>query len=210
MPLQNRVSPIGDIVSVSSKGTLMGNRGILHNENKELKSLSKHKCWVTCKLEFKGRKRELMAPNKYTELFFLDEATAFTAGHRPCGECRKDRYKEFKSKWLEANFDLLNGEKDSIGNIDKIVHKERIYKNEKVTFNENVDNLPNGTMIKNGNEVYLIWNKSLYLWSFNGYKKSYIKIENKCVEVLTPYSYVKMFEKGFIPSLHHTFDEMSL
>ena len=124
MPLQNRVSPIGSIVSVSSKGTLMGNRGRLHNENKELKSLSKHKCWVACKLEFKGRKRELMAPNKYTELFFLDEATAFTAGHRPCGECRKDRYKEFKSKWLEANFDLLNGEKDSIGNIDKIVHKE--------------------------------------------------------------------------------------
>jgi hypothetical protein len=208
MPLQNRVSPIGSIVSVSSKGTLMGNRGILHNENKEIKSLSKHKCWVTCKLEFKGRKRELMAPNKYTELFFLDEATAFAAGHRPCGECRRDRYKEFKSKWLEANFDLLNGEKDSIGNIDKIVHKERIYKNEKVTYSENIDKLPNGTMIKIDEKIYVIWDNSLYLWSFDGYEKSNLNIRNELVKVLTPFSYVRMFEKGFIPFLHYTFDKL--
>lgn len=205
MPLQNRVTPIGNIVAVSSKGTMMGNRGILHNEYKELKYLSKHKCWVTCKLEFKGRKRVLMSQKKYTELFFLDEVTAFAAGHRPCGECRRERYKEFKSKWLEANFDLLNGEKDSMDNIDKIVHKERINKNEKVTFNEDINILPNGTMIKSDKEIYLVWNKLLYLWSFDGYKKIDIQIENKSVEVLTPYSYVRMFKKGFIPSLHDTF-----
>jgi len=74
----------------------MGNRGVLHNANKELKRQFKAKAWITCLLEFKGRQRELMSPNAYTELFFLDEATAFAAGHRPCAECRRARYNEFR------------------------------------------------------------------------------------------------------------------
>lgn len=132
MPLQNRVSPNGDIVATYQRGMFMGNRGILHNDEKELVSTSKIKGWVTCRLEFKGRKRELMAKGRYTELFFFDEATAFAAGHRPCAECRRERYKEFKSKWLEANGTLLGGDSTAIGEIDKIIHKQRIHKQKKL------------------------------------------------------------------------------
>ena len=204
MPLQNKVSPIGKIEAVKARGTLMGNRGILHDENKEIKTLSKIKGWVTCNLEYKDRKRELMAKGRYTELFFLDEATAFGSGHRPCAECRRDRYNEFKLKWLEANSILLNNQKDSIANIDKIIHKERINKNEKVTFREKINTLPDGSIIRIESQIYLIWQNSLFIWSFQGYKKSNIEIKHQTVEVLTPYSYVKMFQKGFIPLVHST------
>jgi hypothetical protein len=87
MPLQNRVTPEGTIERDSAKGTFMGNRGVLHDANKELKRQFKSRAWITCLLKFKGRKRELMTPRAYTELFFLDEVTAFSAGHRPCAEC---------------------------------------------------------------------------------------------------------------------------
>ena len=95
MPLQNRVNPNGELKAVKSRGAFLGNRGIIHNDEKEIIAPFKIKGWVTCQLEFKGRKRELMAKGRYTELFFLDEATAFSAGHRPCAECRRTRYNEF-------------------------------------------------------------------------------------------------------------------
>ncbi|MBT4289856.1 MAG: hypothetical protein HOD92_21225 [Deltaproteobacteria bacterium] len=90
MPLQNRVDPWGRILTSPYRGTLLGNRGILHNENRQVVKNHQHQNWVTCLLEFKERKRELMSPHHYTELFFLDEATALSAGHRPCGECTRN------------------------------------------------------------------------------------------------------------------------
>ena len=90
MPLQNRVDPWGGLQAVSERGAWMGNRGCLHDAGKRLgASRWTRKQWVICKLEFNGRQRELMAPGKYTELFFLDEATALSAGHRPCNTCRR-------------------------------------------------------------------------------------------------------------------------
>ena len=103
MPLQNRVNPRGTIEQSSARGTYMGNRGVLHNGKRELTRQFKTKAWIICLLEFKGRKRELMTPGRYTELFFLDEVTAFAAGHRPCAECRRKRYNEFRDAWQAAN-----------------------------------------------------------------------------------------------------------
>ncbi|MBK1885627.1 hypothetical protein [Marinobacter sp. DY40_1A1] len=103
MPLQNRVEPSGTIVKTSARGSLMGNRGVLNNKDKELTRTFKIKPWITCALEFKGRQRELMSPGGYTELFFLDEVTAFAAGHRPCAEGRRARYNEFRDAWGNAN-----------------------------------------------------------------------------------------------------------
>jgi len=148
MPLQNRVNPKGEIKAIKSRGEFLGNRGIIHNEQQEIVSPFKIKGWVTCQLEFKGRKRELMAKGRYTELFFLDEATAFSAGHRPCSECRRPRYKEFKDKWLEANQNLLVNDSTSIANIDKIIHQDRINKKQKVTYQDKMNLLPKGTMIQ--------------------------------------------------------------
>ena len=75
----------------------MGNRGILHDENKRIIRQSHSAMWLICQLEFNGRKQELMHPKRYTQLFFLDEAVALAAGHRPCGECRRKNYRAHAS-----------------------------------------------------------------------------------------------------------------
>ncbi len=204
MPLQNRVNPKGELKAVGSRGQFLGNRGIIHNDIKEIISTHKIKGWVTCRLEFKGRKRELMAKGRYTELFFLDEATAFSAGHRPCAECRRERYNEFKEKWMEANNHLLPIDSKKISDIDKIIHQDRIDKKQKVVFEETMDALPDGTMIQINSLEYIIWNGKIFKWSFEGYEKTHIDITSDPVAVLTPKSYVKMFKKGFIPTVHNS------
>jgi hypothetical protein len=130
MPLPNRVDPWGNILAVSARGTFLGNRGILHNDKNRIIKPYQHQSWVTCSLKFKNRKRKFMSPGAYTELFFLDEATAFAAGHRPCGECRRDRYNDFKDYWVKANIE--NQASDiKVSVINKTMHKERIKKKKK-------------------------------------------------------------------------------
>src|SRR5580658_4307221 len=91
MPKQNRVNPFGEIIATPERGTFMGNRGVLHDDQGRIRRKWQGKRWIVCVLEFRGRKRKMMTPSRYTELFFLDEATALAAGHRPCAECRRDR-----------------------------------------------------------------------------------------------------------------------
>src|SRR3954465_3835639 len=96
MPRQNRVTPFGQIVAEPQRGTLMGNRGRLHDEEGRIRRPWQLERWIVCLLEFKGRKRQVMTPGHYTELFFLDEATALAAGHRPCAECRRVAFDAFR------------------------------------------------------------------------------------------------------------------
>ncbi len=146
--LQNRVDPKGNIIKTTARGNWMGNRGQLHDKGKDIKRPFKLKAWLICVLEFKDRKRQVMSPNLYTELFFLDEATAFAAGHRPCFECRRKNYDHFKSCWLKGNPEYGFNKDTSIQAIDNILHKERIDPNgDKVTFLEKLNNLPHGTFI---------------------------------------------------------------
>src|SRR5688500_8008085 len=100
MPRQNRVTPFGELIAAPARGTLMGNRGCLHDGDQRIRRLFVGKRWIHCVLEFKGRRRQVMAPGRYTELFFLDESTALAAGHRPCAECQRDRYLEFRRCWM--------------------------------------------------------------------------------------------------------------
>ncbi len=88
--LQNRVDPLGNIIRTAARGSWMGNRGLLHDENQNIRRPFKLQAWLICLLEFKGRKRPVMAPRQYTELFFMDEATAFSAGHRPYRDTLKN------------------------------------------------------------------------------------------------------------------------
>src|SRR5262245_61405643 len=99
MPRQNRVTPFGEVVAVPERGTFMGNRGVLHDEGGRIRRAWLVKRWILCVLEFKGRHRAIMAPDRYTELFFLDEATGLAAGHRPCAECRRSRFLAFRDAW---------------------------------------------------------------------------------------------------------------
>jgi hypothetical protein len=99
MPRQNRVTPLGELIADPGRGLVYGNRGCLHDGEGRIRRSHNGKRWIACRLEFKGRRRPLMRPGRFTELFFLDEATAFAAGHRPCAECRREDYNRFVSIW---------------------------------------------------------------------------------------------------------------
>jgi hypothetical protein len=206
MTLQNRVDPWGKLNAVSARGAWLGNRGIIHNENKEIVAQWRHKAWVTCKLEFKGAKRTLFGQGSYTELFFLDEATALSAGHRPCAECRRDRYNEFKSLWCLANLEDASTTSVPIANIDKQLHSERALRGgEKVTFQTEFGTLPDGVFVDIKGISFLLWQGILLEWSPHGYSKSDLAINSTdVVTVLTPASIVKLFSKGFKPQVHET------
>jgi hypothetical protein len=198
--LQNRVDPIGNLIRTPARGAWMGNRGVIHSPAKEIIRPFKLKAWIICLLEFKGWHRPVMAPNRYTELFFMDEVTAFAAGHRPCAECRRSDFKRFKSLWIKGNPGYGFNEKTRISEIDDIIHRERIGPDQcKITYRENLDNLPDGTFVRYKNEAYLIQDAKLHLWSPFGYQDAVDLPFAELVEVLTPKSIVNTIRAGYLP-----------
>lgn len=193
MPRRNRMSPMGQLHSVKAKGLLMGNRGQLHNAEQQIVRSWKLQRWITCALEYQGIKRELMAPNSYTELFFLDEPTSYAAGHRPCGDCRKDRYKAFKAVWARTFPD----QDQSAAGIDKVLHASRLNANNcQLTWQARLTELPEGTMVEQDGEPILLWRGRQWRWSFDGYSPLLQKIGNGMVSVLTPNPIVALFKNG--------------
>lgn len=154
---RNRVDPLGAFHATASRGSIMGNRGILHDENKQIRRLHAHKNWVACSLNFKSREREIMTPGRYTELFFLDEATAFSAGHRPCAECRRERYNAFTDAWRQVYGQPAPG-RSLPQTIDSALHSSRIdRRRNKITFTAAAETLPDGTMFHSGGDIVLVW-----------------------------------------------------
>jgi hypothetical protein len=200
--LQNRVDPFGNIIKTAARGHWMGNRGVIHDHHQSLVRPFRLLAWITCVLVFKDRKRQVMAPDRYTELFFLDEAGSFAAGHRPCCECRRKDYNAFKSSWLKGNPEYNFTEKTSIREIDKILHKERMDRDGlKVSFEESVKKLPNGTFVQRNGQPWLVFNHSLFLWTPFGYEKGIVLPEVKKLSVLTPRSVVNAFRAGYAPQV---------
>src|SRR5580698_8654486 len=125
MHLQNRVDPFGNLIRTHARGTLMGNRGgALHNSQREIVRNYKSRRWITCVLEFRGRRRTVMSERRYTELFFLDEAVALAAGHRPCAECRRERFNAFKEAWVRSE-DLPRTDFLYVDEMDLELHRAR-------------------------------------------------------------------------------------
>lgn len=185
-------------------GAWLGNRGILHNENQEIIAQWKHKRWVVCQLAYKGRKRQIFSPNNYSELFFLDEATAFAAGHRPCAECRRERYSEFKQAWQKTNGACSL--EIAITQIDKQLHVERVAPGgEKASHCMEFRDLPFGAFIERENGAYLYWQMKLRKWSPGGYVAvGALPEPDQLVKVLTPFSIVQMYKNGFTPQVHES------
>lgn len=211
MTLQNRVDPWGRLIAVPARGTWLGNRGILHNENKQIVAPWRHKAWVTCRLDFNGIRRPIFSPNTYSELFFLDEATALAAGHRPCGTCRRERYKEFKALWCAANSDLASSDSVSIADIDRQLHSERAgHEGKKVTFAAAYQDVPPGAVIEIDGCAYLLWKGMLHGWTAEGYRRADIRPNPQTlITVLTPASIVKMLRAGFVPEVHASIAQAS-
>lgn len=200
--LQNRVDPFGNLIATKARGNWMGNRGILHDDQQKIVRSFKLKAWITCRLEFNGRKRQVMSPHRYTELFFLDEATSFAAGHRPCFECRRVDYQKFKSLWLKGNPEYEFDEKTPVNKIDDILHNERIGRNQsKVLFEQNKENIPNGSFVFFEKNPFLVYNKRLYLWTPFGYDAPVHFPKANKMRMLTPKSLVNTFRAGYEPQI---------
>jgi hypothetical protein len=204
--LQNRVDPFGRIIMTDARGAFMGNRGVIHNEDKQITHAFKHKQWIICTLQFKGRRRSVMTPGRWTELFFLDEATAFAAGHRPCFECRKEDATRFKSCWIQGNPSYNFTMKTSIKDIDQVLHRERIDSDKKkVTHQSLPSELPDGTFVSIDEHPCLLNQGRLHRWTPFGYDNSFVLPETEILTVLTPHSVVNAFSAGYRPQLNKPF-----
>jgi hypothetical protein len=147
-PLQNRVTPFGEIVAVPERGTMMGNRGILHDARQHLRRRWAGRAWICCLLEFQGRRDPVMAPGHYTRLFFLDEPTALAAGHRPCAYCRRSAYRAFRDAWAIGNPQRRLGPTPRATEIDRVLHAERLGPGgDKRLHPTRLAGLPDGTFV---------------------------------------------------------------
>ncbi len=184
----------------------MGNRGgVIHNDAREIVRPYKSRRWITCLLEFKGRHRVVMSPNSYTELFFLDEAVAFAAGHRPCAECRRERFSAFRNAWRRWR-DQLPGADEMDGDL----HVARIdSRGRKVTWKATLESLPDGTFIEADGEAWLVWKDALLLWSPEGYVRKISRPRGIKVTVLTPRPVVECFRCGYVPAIHESHEHLN-
>jgi len=206
MPLQNRVTPLGDVVADPHRGLFTGNRGIIHDPATKtlLRKRWSNPAWLICLCEFRGRRRKVMGGRSWTELFFLDEATAFAAGHRPCFYCRRDDANRFRSCWESGNgmADLLAPD------IDAVLHRERLDRGRKRLhpLPMPLHQLPDGAMVQAGNESYLIAKGMPLRWSFAGYGKAEASFKDALL--ITPPSTVRALAAGFLPALHPSTEQL--
>ena len=198
-PLQNRVTPTGDIIATPHRGLFTGNRGIIHDpKTKTLTRRWTSQAWLTCVCEFRGRRREVMSGRSWTELFFLDEATALAAGHRPCFFCRRDDANRFRSAWERGNgvANLLARE------LDATLHRERLDGGRKRRHELPMpsEQLPDGAMLQEGAQIYLILQGRALLWTPGGYREADNAFEGALL--LTPPSTLRALAAGYRPVLH--------
>jgi hypothetical protein len=209
MPLQNRVTPEGDIIATPHRGLMMGNRGgAFHLPDRRLGERRwASRQWIACVLEFKGRHREaMMQPNRYTELFFLDEATALAAGHRPCFECRRADAEAFAALWGKLQD---RPERAQAGEMDAVLQGERVGPGRaKVTYRARLADVPSGAFVRYPAEggrgsAYLVVGNHLLAWDPGGYTALVLRAPAaQELDVLTPRSIVAVLSAGYRPMLH--------
>ncbi|HKD95467.1 MAG TPA: hypothetical protein VKB43_12235 [Gaiellaceae bacterium] len=191
MPFQNRVTPLGELIATPERGLLYGNRGRLHDERGHIRRPWQVKRWISCRLEFRGRYRPggPMAPNRYTGLFFLDEATALAAGHRPCAECRNADYRSFLA------FTPASGADD----LDELLHAERGRLHE-----SDLDELPDGAFVLLDGEPWLVLGSELWRWTPAGYAERRPRFSGR-VDGVTPPTSLHVLRSGWsgdLPFIH--------
>ena len=200
MPLQNRVTPLGDIVATPQRGLFTGNRGIIHDPATKtlLNRRWTTKAWIICTCEFRGRRRDVMATRSWTELFFLDEATALAAGHRPCFYCRREDATRFRATWEQGNG--VTGMRAS--EMDEVLHRERLNGRARRLHELQgpIEALPDGAMVQAGSESYLIVRGQPRQWSFDGYQK--IDFVLQAARLITPPSTTRALRAGYRVALH--------
>jgi hypothetical protein len=207
MPRANRVDPWGGLIATPARGEWMGNRGRLHDPAGRLTGRRwTTRAWICCRLSFKGRRRPVSPPGRYTALFFLDEATALAAGHRPCGECRREDLATFKSAWLSGN-----GSRPAVAAIDATLHRERTarwpWRGERPRAVD-PSALPDGAMIAlDETEPWLVWGDRLWRWTPFGYHHLRPRRDVLSAPLITPPSIVRALAGGYRPVPHPSLGE---
>jgi hypothetical protein len=211
MTLQNRCDPEGSPAAIAARGLFTGNRGVIHDPDKKtlLKRKWTTKSWIICVCDWKGRRRDPMGRNGrqgkagWTELFFLDEATAIAAGHRPCFACRRRAAQAFALAFAKGN-GMTNAPAHVM---DQILHRERTVSGNKTSpFIEQRDlaNLPPGVMFRSGDSFFTQRNRTLLRWSFHGYAETsgVGELAGDALQLVTPQSAIAALAAGYEPVWH--------
>jgi hypothetical protein len=204
VPLQNRVTPFGEIVALSQRGLFMGNRGIIHDPATRtlLTRRWTNKAWIICRCDFRGVRRKVMSRRSWTELFFLDEATALSAGHRPCYYCRRESALSFATAWARAQ----GLQRVSAAQIDSRLHAERLHDGAKrVHPLHEASDLPNGAMVALSGEAYLMWHGRAHRWQDSGYAPPCDL--QRTDGLLTPPSTVAALRAGYVCAAHSSLSD---
>jgi len=202
VPRPNRVSPFGELVPVPEQGLVYGNRGCLHDDQGRIRHRYAGRRWIACRLEFRGwHRKPLLQPGRFTELFFLDEATAFAAGHRPCALCRSADFSRFVALWTAHH----PGE-TKVDAIDRRLHAERLddARRGPRTHAAAYADLPDGAMVVRDDQPWLVLGDGLRRWSFAGYTER-VRRPTGSADVLTPPSLLSVLATGWsggVPLLH--------
>ena len=204
MALQNRVTPLGDLVADPARGLVYGNRGCLHDDRGQIRRRYDGKRWIACRLEFRGwRRRPLLQPGRFTELFFLDEATAFAAGHRPCALCRHEDYVRFGEIWREVHPGQVGADA-----IDAQLHSERVAPDTRTQLRHPAAfaELPDAAFVLEEGTLWLVLGQSLLRWTPAGYADRTPRPAHGLAELITPPSLVAVLRAGWqqalVPLLH--------
>ncbi len=204
MHLQNRVNPFGDIVAIPKRGTFTGNRGIIHDS--QTKTLMRRRwtneAWLICDCEYKGRRRNVMGSRTWTELFFLDEAVALAAGHRPCFLCRRNAAEAFRLAWAEAK----SCARPTAGEIDTVLHRERLQDRRKRRHRVPADiaDLPDGAVVCLNDAAFTLAKGKAFRWTETGYEPPRTILHAD--SMLTPPSSLMALKAGYRPVLHPIID----
>jgi hypothetical protein len=203
VPLRNRVTPLSELIADPARGLVYGNRGCLHDREGRIRRRYNGRRWIACRLQFRGWQREgLMMPGRFTELFLLDEATAFAAGHRPCALCRREDYDRFGAIW--AQLQPGQGGADAI---DAQLHAERVDPATRAQQRRpaELDSLPDGAFVLDRGDPWLVLGDGLRRWTPAGYDTRRPRERGATVELITPPSLVEVLRTGWdgaVPLLH--------
>jgi hypothetical protein len=205
VPLQNRVTPLGVLVADPARGLLYGNRGCLHDAAGRIRRRYAGKRWIACRLQFRGWHRQpLLQPGRFTELFFLDEVTAFAAGHRPCALCRREDYNRFSAVWQELHPGQIGADA-----MDAQLHAERVAPGtrDQLHHASSLDDLPDGAFVLREGVPWLVLQAHLLRWTPAGYVERTARQNGGRVVLITPPSLAGILRAGWqpdVPLLHPT------
>ena len=195
MPLQNRVTPLSELIADPGRGLVYGNRGCLHDEAGRIRRRHAGKRWIACRLEFRGRKRgRLLQPGRFTELFFLDEATAFAAGHRPCALCRREDYDRFCAIWSALHPGQVGDAQLHVERLDERSRTQRLHE-------ASIDELPDGVFVLEEGAPFLVLGSELNRWSPSGYTERRTRPRGVKALLVTPVSLTGVLRRRWQPAV---------